>query len=164
MCSLGRGGTLCVLLEMQGPSSAKGSCRDEGGQDLVKARIPVEASQLLVTKQPSPSRLSVGRLSKALEKRLDLVEPARLEERSQQTVHCNQLKIALKLFAQRRRCQSVSQEVQPLLAVSLVEGNVSESNARSALYRDETVRFCDGACAFEVPGLGMRVYGLGFGV
>ena len=75
MCSLGRGGTLFALLEMQGPRSVKGfPIRDERAQDLVKARNEVQACQLPVTNLPLTLRRSLDHLSQARNERLDFVD------------------------------------------------------------------------------------------
>ena len=87
VCSLGRGETPFALLEMPGPSTAQGfPTRDKGSQDLVKERTAEEAFQLQRKKVSLPLRLSLGRLSIALDERLHLVDSARPEQRSYQKV------------------------------------------------------------------------------
>ena len=142
--AIGRGG-------MQVPISVKGLPEwGADAQDLVKARAQDEAGQLKVAETPDRLRLLLGRLSKAQNKRLQLVDCVRHKERTDQKGKHTPLLGAALVFTQSRRNQCVLQQFHPLLVAPLDDRQVPESNARTALYREETVRCSYGACHLEL--------------
>ena len=76
---------------MQGPSSVKGlPTRGAGAQDLVKSRTGEDTLQLKPVEAPLPVRLRLGRLEKARNQRLHLVDCMCVEERAGKRFKNNQ--------------------------------------------------------------------------
>ena len=96
----------------------------EGVPNLLKSRAGVEALQLPVADAPNLLRLCPGRLSIAQNQRLRLVDCVCQEERIGEFGKDFKFHASVVLvLAQRRRCERVPQQIQPLSAAPLPNRN-----------------------------------------
>ena len=151
--------TVTGLGEIHGQSRVPGfSTRGADAQHLVQCSSHDDAVQLCRAERQREdlSRVRLGRLSVARNPLLQLVERARLEERPDQRWEHTHLMPAVIIFAQRRRGESIVEQIHGLLKSLLRDRNQPQTQCRFTFRLEEAV-FCttpnrQGQIRAPVPG------------